>query len=221
MLVNKKSSLSLKVVVTLYSFLLAIGGCTQPVPYPVIERPTISTPVRSKPPVSSTTIKRSYDGPSNWIPASASERRWSAIIIHHSATESGNAAIFDKEHKERGWEGVGYDFVIGNGNDSGDGKVEVTFRWSRQIQGAHAGGTPNNWANEEGIGICLVGNFNENVPTPRQMLSLVELVRFLQQRYGIPTSNIYGHGGTPGAHQTDCPGKNFSMWRLKLMLNQG
>ncbi len=222
MFVNKKYFLPLKAVVILYSFLLAVGGCTQPVPYPIIEpRPTTHTPTPGpKPTTSSTTIKKSYDGPSDWIPASATERRWSAIIIHHSATESGNAAIFDTEHKQRGWEGVGYDFVIGNGTDSGDGEVEVTFRWTRQIQGAHCGGTLDNWANEKGIGICLVGDFNKTVPTNKQLQSLVKLVRFLQQRYGIPTSQIYGHGTTPGAHQTDCPGKNFSVWRFKTMLNQ-
>jgi len=32
-------------------------------------------------------------------------------------------------HKEKThWAGIGYDFVIGNGTDSGDGEIEVTFR---------------------------------------------------------------------------------------------
>jgi len=71
-----------------------------------------------------------------------------AIVIHHSATENGNAAIFDRMHREHNhWDGVGYDFVIGNGTNSGDGEVEVTFRWQGQIAGAHCGGTIGNWAN--------------------------------------------------------------------------
>jgi N-acetyl-anhydromuramyl-L-alanine amidase AmpD len=117
------------------------------------------------------------------------------------------------------WEGIGYDFVIGNGTDSGDGQVEVTYRWREQKTGAHCGGTAGNWANKEGIGICLVGNFNTTVPTRRQMQSLVKLVRFLQSRYDIRKSRIYGHGSTPGAHITDCPGRNFSLARLKSMLD--
>lgn len=159
------------------------------------------------------------DVPDGWVPPSGVEKSWRAIIIHHSATESGSAAVFDKSHKEvNDWDGVGYDFVIGNGTDSGDGQVEVTFRWRQQRTGAHCK-TPKNWANEEAVGICLVGNFNNAVPTPRQMWSLVKLVQFLKDRYRIPSSRIYGHRSTPGARVTDCPGRNFSMAKFKSMLN--
>ena len=37
--------------------------------------------------------------PRAWVP-SRPERAWSAIIIHHSATDEGNAAIIDKWHRE-------------------------------------------------------------------------------------------------------------------------
>jgi len=158
--------------------------------------------------------------PRDWLPPSRVEKRWIAIVIHHSATESGNAAIFDKRHKEENyWEGVGYDFVIGNGTDSGDGEVEVTFRWRRQIAGAHCGGTPGNWANKDAVGICLVGNFNHTAPTARQMQSLLKLTRFLQKRYRISKTRIYSHKTTPGARVTECPGRRFPMARLKLMLD--
>jgi N-acetylmuramoyl-L-alanine amidase len=161
-----------------------------------------------------------YTGPGYWLPPTGVEKKWTAIIIHHSATDMGNAAIFDKWHREENhWEGVGYDFVIGNGTNSGDGQVEVTFRWREQIPGAHCGGTPENWANKDGIGICLVGNFNRTTPTAKQMQSLLQLVRFLQDRYRIPKSRIYGHGTTPGAHVTDCPGNKFPLARFKSMLN--
>ena len=156
--------------------------------------------------------------PASWYPPSSVEKDWSAIIVHHSATEMGNMAIFDKEHKSLGWDGVGYDFVIGNGTDSGDGQVEVTFRWRQQVTGAHCK-TPDNWANEDGVGICLVGNFNNTLPTQKQMQSLVKLTDFIQKRYGIPQSRIYGHGDTPGAHITDCPGNRFPMAKFKSMLN--
>jgi hypothetical protein len=161
----------------------------------------------------------SENTPSVWLPPARLEKNWTAIVIHHSATESGNMAIFDKMHREENhWDGVGYDFVIGNGTNSGDGQIEVTFRWRHQKTGAHCGGTPENWANEEGIGICLVGNFDYAAPTSRQMQSLAKLVRFLQQRYGIPMNRIYGHKNTPGARVTACPGARFSMTRFKQML---
>jgi len=156
--------------------------------------------------------------PRDWVPPSRLEKKWEAIIVHHSATRTGNAAIFDKKHREENhWEGVGYDFVIGNGSNSGDGQVEVTFRWRGQLTGAHCK-TPNNWGNEKGIGICLVGNFDYTTPTARQMQSLLKLVRFLQNRYRIPKSRVYGHKSTPGARVTDCPGRRFPMARLKSML---
>jgi N-acetylmuramoyl-L-alanine amidase len=160
------------------------------------------------------------DVPYEWFPPKRLERRWTAIVIHHSGTSRGNAAIFDRWHREGNhWEGVGYDFVIGNGSDSLDGEVEVTFRWREQRTGAHCGGTPNNWANERAVGICLVGNFNRSFPSNKQMKSLSKLVRFLQSRYSIPKNRIYGHNTTPGARATDCPGSKFPMARFKAMLD--
>jgi len=155
--------------------------------------------------------------PWQWVPPKDVERKWTAIVIHHSASDNGNAQIFDEYHRRRHWQGVGYDFVIGNGTDSGDGEVEVTFRWRQQLTGAHCK-TPGNWANEEAIGICLVGNFDHDRPTSKQMQSLLKLVRFLQRRYKIPTLRIYGHGDTPGAGVTDCPGRYFPMAWFKSML---
>jgi hypothetical protein len=137
-------------------------------------------------------IQPASDVPSSWYPPKAVEKNWTAIIVHHSATDTGNMALFDREHKAKGWDGVGYDFVIGNGSDSGDGEIEVTFRWRQQVTGAHCK-TPDNWANEYGIGICLVGNFENKRPTKRQMDALVKLTDFLQKRYRIPQSRIYGH----------------------------
>lgn len=159
--------------------------------------------------------------PKEWYPPKdVAENKWKMIVIHHSASEFGNAKIFDDWHKERHWKGVGYDFVICNGNAELDGIVETTFRWKEQITGAHVGGTPNNRANVYGIGICLVGDFNKKPPTDKQFRSLVKLVKFLQNRYNIPTSEIYGHGTTPGyTGGTECPGKYFPMWKLKQQLN--
>jgi N-acetylmuramoyl-L-alanine amidase len=194
-----------------------LSGCIEPVEPPVIvsippPQPTPTLPV-IKPPVGAGLY------PPEWVPPSLLERKWSAIIIHHSATAYGSMAVFDKWHKEgNGWDGIGYDFVVGNGTYSGDGQVEVTYRWRQQRTGAHSGGTPGNWANEKGIGICLVGDFNRTIPTEKEMQSLVRLVKFLQTRYKIPASRIYGHGSVPGGHVTDCPGKNFSLTRLKTML---
>jgi N-acetylmuramoyl-L-alanine amidase len=200
--------------------LLVLCGCVSNEPVPEIiatsSAPEIVLP-QEKIPKPGVKFDR---GVSEWLPYSQLEKSWTAIVIHHSGTRNGNAAIFDKWHREENhWDGVGYDFVIGNGSNSSDGQVETTYRWSEQKVGAHCGGTPGNWANKDGIGICLVGDFNQTTPTRKQLQSLVKLVQFLQDRYHISKNRIYGHGTTPGAHMTDCPGRRFPMSELKSSLD--
>ena len=133
------------------------------------------------------------------------DRPWRYIVIHHSASESDNADTINTEHINRGWKGIGYHFVIDNGNGGPDGGVEETFRWTQQTEGAHTGRTPDNEYNRFGIGICLVGNFTHHMPSRRQMDSLDRLVRALVKKYHIPPENVIGHRDAPGAH-TECPG---------------
>ena len=140
-------------------------------------------------------------------------RKWEYIVIHHSYTESGSEKEFDNYHRtHNGWLGVGYDFVIGNGQGSPDGAIEVTFRWETQIQGAHAG---NEEYNQHGIGICLVGNFETGYPTEKQMAALVSLVSCLQERCHIPSANIILHRHV---RDTRCPGEHFPFYRLISLL---
>jgi hypothetical protein len=132
-------------------------------------------------------------------------RPWKYIVIHHTASDSGDAASIGKYHKEkRGWvNGLGYDFLIGNGNGSRDGQIEVGSRWNKQIDGAHAG---NSEYNKHGIGICLVGNFDTDRPTNRQITSLLSLIDYLQKRCNINKDNVIMH---KTFRKTVCPGKHF------------
>lgn len=143
-------------------------------------------------------------------------RGWKYIVIHHSASNGGNAASMDKYHREvRGWtNGLGYHFVIGNGSGSGDGQIEIGGRWLHQLHGAHAG---NDEYNQHGIGICLVGNFEDGQPTEAQVRSLIELVNYLQQRCNIPFENILMHRHV---RDTACPGENFPYYELLANLSQ-
>jgi N-acetyl-anhydromuramyl-L-alanine amidase AmpD len=144
--------------------------------------------------------------PEGWVPA-VKEQRWRHIVVHHSATDRGGAESFDRMHRTvRGWDELGYHFVITNGNGGTDGNVEVGSRWVKQKWGAHCGGTPNNEYNDYGIGICLVGNFEDRSPSAKQLVSLDALVGFLARQYQIPPDNIIGHCQAPNA-QTACPGK--------------
>ena len=186
-----------KIISICMSFLaiLYLTGCYAP---PTFKPVTAMRPPKRPEPYINTQLDRYF------------VRDWKYIVIHHSASVSGNAAEFDKYHREqRGWEnGLGYHFVIGNGNGSGDGQIEIGNRWINQIDGAHAGVQEYN---HYGIGICLVGNFNESSPTPAQMASLSALVAYLQERCHIPSENIIMHRHF---RQTECPGRNFPYYKL-------
>jgi len=154
--------------------------------------------------------------PREWTPKTAS-RGWQWIVIHHSATPNGSAAVFDRQHRAKGWDELGYHVVIGNGTNSGDGQVEVGSRWPVQKWGAHAK-TADNRYNEQGIGICLVGNFENTRPTARQMQSLAKLVAYLMQTYRIPASRVIGHRDT--GKSTDCPGRYLNIAEVRRQASQ-
>jgi hypothetical protein len=156
--------------------------------------------------------------PLGWVPPVA-PRPWRWIVIHHSDTTTGGAVAFDKMHKAKGWDELGYDFVIGNGSDTGDGQIEVGSRWTKQKIGAHAK-TADNRFNEYGIGICLVGNFMVERPTPAQMKSLDKLVAYLMVTYHITPDDIIRHKDTK---PTDCPGQylNVALVRQQAMILAG
>jgi len=139
--------------------------------------------------------------------------KWKYIIIHHSATDVGNALSFYNSHKRRGFiKGLGYHFVIDNGSSGKpDGYIEISPRWIKQENGAHCKAGSMNY---NGIGICLVGNFSKERVSQRQLTSLVYLVDILRKYYKIPIRDILGHGSVPGA-RTECPGSNFP-WKQFL-----
>ncbi len=155
----------------------------------------------------------SFATPPGWYPPGGVSNRWHEIVIHHSATTSGGAASFDRYHRTaNGWDELGYHFVIGNGSESADGAIEVGPRWTKQKHGAHCK-TSNNYYNDHGIGICLVGNFQNSAPSAAQLASLNRLVAFLMRTTGIDRNHIRSHGEVTG--KTACPGRYFSMSALK------
>lgn len=123
-------------------------------------------------------------------------REINKIIIHCSATKPGQdigAEEIGAWHRQRGFEGIGYHFVIRRG-----GEIET----GRDLQraGAHCRGQ-----NKNSIGICLVGGIDENGKsqnnfTPAQFASLRELVKKLQADF--PQASVHGHNEFAAK---DCP----------------
>ena len=152
-----------------------------------------------------------------WQP-SVAESSWEFLVLHHSATLSGSVASIDSEHKTRrdsagnAWLGIGYHFVIGNGNGMPDGKVQATFRWEQQIHGAHSG---HALFNSKGIGICLIGNFEDAPPSRKQLSALRLLVKQLGERYQISSQQVMSHADI---RPTSCPGRFFPMAEINKLL---
>lgn len=141
-------------------------------------------------------------------------RDWKSIVLHHTATETGNVESIHAQHvlrkdaSGRPWLGIGYHFIIGNGRGMSDGEIQPTFRWREQLAGAHAG---ERGYNESGIGVCLVGDFNREPPTEAQRKSLERLLKELQERFRIADARLIRHGDIKA---TACPGKLFDLDEL-------
>lgn len=105
--------------------------------------------------------------------------------------------------------GMAYHFVIGNGTSTKNGQIEVGERWRRQINGGHV---HSDYLNNIALGICLVGDFNRDLPTRSQYEALQELVIFLRKRVGRVDRQL----SIVKAHKeinpvpTDCPGNRFN-----------
>jgi hypothetical protein len=138
---------------------------------------------------------------------------WKRITVHHSAeaepapldgsAESSAAALrlIQRSHlkgKTPPWGDIGYHYLI-----DPDGRVFQgrDLAW----QGAHAKGENN----VQNIGICLLGNFDEEHPTAAALESLRKLLDSLRQTYRIARSEVHKHAEF---RNTDCPGKFLRPW---------
>ncbi len=193
---------------------LAISGCTKPKQKSAPPPPVYS--VRPNQPTTATVAPRQSQrspGDPAWAPRGGRiSPRWTTVVLHHSATANGSARTFDRFHRDKGWDELGYHFVIGNGTETPDGFIEVGSRWHKQKHGAHCK-TADNYFNEHGIGVCLVGDFTKTRPTQRQLAALERLVEYLCARCSIPPDRVVSHGAV--THKTACPGRNFPMGSLR------
>lgn len=115
-------------------------------------------------------------------------REINEIIVHSTATPSGmrvTARDIDKWHRQRGYDGIGYHFVILHNGEIQAGRAVASI-------GAHCKGH-----NEQTIGVAYVGGLNSfkqsaDTRTQAQKTSLVALIKSLIFQY--PTiCKISGH----------------------------
>lgn len=110
------------------------------------------------------------------------KRRIDKIIVHHSASPVHTTVDqIDQWHKARGWNGIGYHFVVLEDCSVGKGR-------SLNRQGAHTKGQ-----NKHSIGICVTGNFEDyHLPKPR-FDALIECIQSNLDAYGLRWNDVYYH----------------------------
>lgn len=103
------------------------------------------------------------------------------IILHHSASTFGDAETIRGWHLDRGFDDIGYHFVIGK-----DGLIEKGR--DPEYKGAHC---KAQGMNHRSLGICLIGDSTKEECGQNQIYNLIILVRSLKHFYG--DMDIYQH----------------------------
>lgn len=118
------------------------------------------------------------------------------IIWHCSATPNGQpftAADINRWHKQRGWKGIGYHFVIGIKGELWSGRA---IRYNEFESGAHTSGK-----NAQSLGVCVIGGTDSNnkaTYSPSGDWLSVEQIATIQAVYGFlsklaPQAEHSGH----------------------------
>lgn len=139
-------------------------------------------------------------------------RKPTYIVVHHTA--GGNSNDFSLAHAfsisrgiqnfhmdSRGWIDSGQQLTNSRGGHITEGRhrsLEILDGGTRHVMGAHVGNH-----NSETIGIENEGLYSTVDVTPRLWNSLVQLVAYIAQQYGISPDLIRGHRDF---NATECPG---------------
>ncbi len=124
-------------------------------------------------------------------------REIKTIVIHHSGNTDTPKKIRKLHVEINGWNDIGYHFMV-----SRDGKILMGR--DLNIEGAHVLGF-----NRDSVGICLLGNFDNEFLNDKQKQGLTELLENLTKKFNIDKNNIKFHRDFPNVAKS-CPGKNIN-----------
>lgn len=124
------------------------------------------------------------------------------ITLHHTGVAAAHVRSRDDaarflnairdNHVARGWADIGYHFAI-------DPAGRIWEARPLTLQGAHVRGH-----NEHNLGIVLLGNFEEEQPTPAALGALTRFVADRMKRHGVPLARLFTHRELG---PTLCPGR--------------
>lgn len=141
--------------------------------------------------------------------------RYDHLIVHVTATAVTQTEVdaewVDRVHRNKGWNGCGYNAVITRDAKLQHGPLYKTRPYG--VQGAHVGDCGPGW-NRRAIGISLAGGVALDYRTPEdnvteeQLDVLRKYVKAAMEVYGIPRENVMGHRDLikmTGAPPKACP----------------
>lgn len=130
------------------------------------------------------------------------------IIIHHSATPDGivlkDFEAIKKAHLGRGYRDIGYHWVVEQ-IDNNLVAIQGREEWDT---GAHCLDH-----NSNSIGICVIGNFETDIPTDALYLFVADKCKDIMSRH--PIKEVGGHRDYI---PTACPGKNFDVDKVRQLV---
>lgn len=134
------------------------------------------------------------------------------IFLHCAATPEGKdftVKDIDTWHKQRGFNGIGYHYVIYRDGSVNKGR-DIT-----KIPAAQSGYNTNS------IAICYIGGVAKDGVTPKdtrtaeQRFALFKLVMELQEKYNISDENVFGHCEVANKA---CPSFDMNTFRKELKI---
>lgn len=128
--------------------------------------------------------------------------RYHYLVVHHTASDSGNLSTVRRGHWARGWFDAGYHLILNNGSTAvpaGDLQASLRYRFA-----THSVATRSKRHNVLGLHLSVVGNYDKQAPSAEMWANLAHAVRTLHRQYGIPRENILLHRDCSA---TACPGR--------------
>jgi len=127
------------------------------------------------------------------------------LVVHVSGSPPGrgdDAATIHRWHKERGWDGIGYNAVI---TESGEWQAGRPDYWpGAHVRDFDGDGEGNN---DDSLGVCLIGLSGD--ASDRQLVTLRALLETWLMKH--PAAKVVGHCDLD-SRKPDCPGFDVGAW---------
>lgn len=132
------------------------------------------------------------------------------ITVHHTGEHAGLVGLPDVEviqriehyHRSpkpngRGWACIGYHYLVGKDGRVYEGRPD-------RYQGAHVSG-----ANENNLGISVIGDFMDHLPNAAQLGALAAFLADMQRKHQVAARRVHGHRDLG---RSECPGDRLYAW---------